>query len=248
MVERYYEYTNQYGEDWIFIYKDQCSINLMKGSDIDWHAYPVIEGQALGLVLNEEERIWLQSVWTDAAMDNTGLYRGLDTEFVIDKQYCSLTNDCCPLCLKKKQNFEYHHCIWSSEGGTSDASNLLRICMSCHAVLTRGSDEDRIPKDLAAFCHQMMYFGLDFIPRTRPHKGKHKNVSFLEEHPWWREPLEQYDAASADRKRKINQLWKDLSRLQYQYYRDIGGETWSWEDHITEKILPIPSHYLFGGG
>jgi hypothetical protein len=37
-----------------------------KGSDVDWQTYHVVGGQAIGLILNNEELLWLRKVWAEA--------------------------------------------------------------------------------------------------------------------------------------------------------------------------------------
>lgn len=152
------EYTNEYGENWVFEYNYSTNVGLVRGSDVDWNTYAVIEGQAHDLVLNQSEKNWLKSTWSDATkhLNNVGMYLGLDTKFEHNEHKCWLTNSHCPICLKQKRDFEYHHCIWSMDGGSDDYFNMLRICNTCHAILTRGSVEDRVPKDQAVYYHQIM--------------------------------------------------------------------------------------------
>ena len=41
---------------------------VLRGSDVDWQEYRVVDGLAKGLVLNEEEMAWLRKVWTEAKL------------------------------------------------------------------------------------------------------------------------------------------------------------------------------------
>lgn len=72
----------------------------------------------------------------------------------------------CPICLEQRTEFQRHHVIWSCEGGTDEAINLLDICKSCHALLTFGSSADSIPREYAAIGHQMLSFGIAFIDKS----------------------------------------------------------------------------------
>jgi len=54
------EFTNEYGEEWVFEYDYATGIGNVKGSDIAWNHYPVIDGQAEGLILNQRELEWLR--------------------------------------------------------------------------------------------------------------------------------------------------------------------------------------------
>lgn len=57
------EYTNEYGEEWIFEYDYSTNQAAISGSDVDWEVYPVKEGMALDLILNKGEINWLRRSW-----------------------------------------------------------------------------------------------------------------------------------------------------------------------------------------
>lgn len=59
-------YTNQYGEEWIFEYDTTTGIGIVKGSDVDWAEYQVVEGVAPLLILSDGEKQWLRSAWEEA--------------------------------------------------------------------------------------------------------------------------------------------------------------------------------------
>lgn len=234
------EYENELGELWVFEYDYVNDTGVVKGLDVDWSEYPVFEGQALGLLLNEKEESWLKTAWSEATkhLDNVGIYLGLDTKFAKDERGCWLTNYYCPICLKQKREFDEHHCIWSSDGGTDEHFNMLRVCRTCHAVLTWGSVEDRVPKNLSAFYHQVLYFGLEFFPRDNLRKSRHIDRNFLELHPAWKEKIRDYDRMRADEQDKIDDAVKELAQLKYQYFRDIGLGKRCWEDFEQRYIRP----------
>lgn len=238
-------FTNKYGEDWEFEYNSELEKAIVKGSDVSWEEYPVIEGIACGLYMSKEEHEWLLSAWKAATQDkpNTGLYLGRDTEFQAGQDSCWLTNDYCPICLCKRREFEVHHCIWSCDGGTYDASNLLHICNSCHAVITRGSIEDRFPKNKAALNHQLMYFGLEFFPRNNPTKGRHTHLSFLEKNPFFKEELLGCDRLAETEKEHIDREIKRMARIEYQYFRDMSLGKWSWEQYEIRELKPSLEFY-----
>jgi len=60
------KFTNRYGEEWQFEYDFARGQGILKGSDVDWQPYPVVDGHAIGLLLSKEELIWLRKVWADA--------------------------------------------------------------------------------------------------------------------------------------------------------------------------------------
>jgi len=154
-------FTNHHGEEWTFSFDSTTNLAFVKGRDANEDSYPVIEGVAYGLVVSEEEKAWLLQTWRTATkgIPSVGLYCGIPTEFVVGKNLSFLSDDHCPICLHRKIDFEIHHCLWKTDGGPDTSSNLLRICNSCHAVITRGSIEERLPKNQAAFHHQVMQFG-----------------------------------------------------------------------------------------
>lgn len=44
-----------------------CSIKKdLRGSDVEWREYHVLEGRVPGLILNDEEIQWLRKVWAEA--------------------------------------------------------------------------------------------------------------------------------------------------------------------------------------
>lgn len=59
-------FTNRYGEEWKFDYDPLKKEGVLRGSDVDWQKYRVIEGRVPGLILNDEEIEWLRKVWSEA--------------------------------------------------------------------------------------------------------------------------------------------------------------------------------------
>jgi len=45
---------------------DRTREGTLKGSDVDWQSYRVVAGHAIGLILNNEELLWLRKVWAEA--------------------------------------------------------------------------------------------------------------------------------------------------------------------------------------
>ena len=60
------QFRNQYGEEWIFEYDPAKGEGVLRGSDVDWQEYRVIDGRVSGLILNDEEIRWLREAWTAA--------------------------------------------------------------------------------------------------------------------------------------------------------------------------------------
>ena len=59
-------FTNQYGEEWEFAYDSTTGEGILRGSDVDWQEYRVIDGRVPGLILNDEEILWLRKSWAEA--------------------------------------------------------------------------------------------------------------------------------------------------------------------------------------
>lgn len=69
----------------------------------------------------------------------------------------------CPICLESSDQFENHHVIWKSDGGSDDSVNLLQICKSCHALLTFGGKKDSKPREYACIYYQLALYGVNFL-------------------------------------------------------------------------------------
>jgi hypothetical protein len=63
------EFTNRYGEKWIFEYDYATRKGILRGSDVDCQSYPILGGRALDLVLNNEEILWLRKEWATATAE-----------------------------------------------------------------------------------------------------------------------------------------------------------------------------------
>jgi hypothetical protein len=61
-----WRFVNRYGEQWEFKYDGNLNEGVLRGSDVDWHSYRVIEGRVPGLILNDEEIRWLRQAWSEA--------------------------------------------------------------------------------------------------------------------------------------------------------------------------------------
>lgn len=70
---RYHGYfENEYGEQAVFVYDYQAETGTLWMGDVGWqNAQTVVDGEVLGLVLGENEKLWLQACW-DAATAGSG--------------------------------------------------------------------------------------------------------------------------------------------------------------------------------
>lgn len=59
-------FTKEYGKEWEFEYDPVMNTGTLRGSDVDWRSCPVIDGRAVGLILNENELSWLRRIWVEA--------------------------------------------------------------------------------------------------------------------------------------------------------------------------------------
>ena len=61
----YYGYfVNLHGEQWILTYDFDTETGILRGGDAGWqNMCAFLDGQAPGVTLNEEERIWLRACW-----------------------------------------------------------------------------------------------------------------------------------------------------------------------------------------
>jgi hypothetical protein len=233
------EMTTELGDNtWVFSVDAKNRRGFLTGNDVDWHEYPVIDGVAFDLVLSEEESAWLLSQWTEATVNLRGsrLYGGLDTELHLGPKCCYLGDDYCPICLRKKAQFHIHHCIATSEGGLDEIQNLLRVCRSCHALITSGGVEDSVPRYMAAFYHQLAQFGVKFFPRRQRERGRSAGASFFEHYPEFIQVTVNFDTRlSEQQKAHADSMTRNMARVQYIYFRDMARGLWSWEDHRYRK-------------
>jgi len=49
------QFSNRYGEEWVFEYDPTKGEGVLRGVDVGWQEYPVVEGRVPGLILNDEE-------------------------------------------------------------------------------------------------------------------------------------------------------------------------------------------------
>jgi protein associated with RNAse G/E len=84
----------------------------------------VFDGNCHFLILNEKEKEWLKTVW-DKYSKVKNKYLDLNVDIKSDYGITYLTNNYCPICLKKRQEFENHHCVPVNEGGI-DLGNMLK--------------------------------------------------------------------------------------------------------------------------
>jgi hypothetical protein len=59
-------FRNRYGEEWVFEYDPAKGEGGLRGSDVDWEEYRVVGGRAEGLILNDDEILWLRKAWAEA--------------------------------------------------------------------------------------------------------------------------------------------------------------------------------------
>lgn len=59
-------FKNRYGEPWEFLYDPATGEASLRGADVDWQEFRVVDGQVPGLNLNAEEKRWLRVAWEQA--------------------------------------------------------------------------------------------------------------------------------------------------------------------------------------
>ena len=65
---KYFGYfENEYGEQWVFVYDRKTTKGELRGGDAGWdNVFEVINGQAINLILDANERKWLEICWKSA--------------------------------------------------------------------------------------------------------------------------------------------------------------------------------------
>ena len=235
MNDKYLEtFTNEHNEDWWFNYDIENDIGVIWGNDdliLNCKFY-VFDGiYDPQLILSDEEKIWVKDVWEKHSKPKS-LYLNLDTKSQTTNKITYLENKYCPICLNKTTEFEDHHCIPASEGGSDDTVNMLRICNSCHSLITNGCVEDRYVRHLTAIYHQMFLFGIDFY-KMNPLNNKrfrNKDRGLYLNRPHIKEIIDYYDSLDEKEQIEFNNKFKKRSLYYYKYYRSIVRNI------ITEEI------------
>ena len=60
-------FANQFGEQWVLVVDREAKTGVLRGGDIGWETeVPVINGQAVDVILGKDERQWLEACWRAA--------------------------------------------------------------------------------------------------------------------------------------------------------------------------------------
>ena len=142
-------------------------------------------------------------------------YKQLDTTFDFDTTKSWLTNNYCPICLKRRntEDLQYHHCIWVTDGGVNNKHNLLRICSTCHATATNGCKIDKERCNLIAVYHQLAYFGLSIINLNGDENKRNYISDFYTLHPKCKEYMSIFNLYTHGKQFLINEPMEDLISL-----------------------------------
>jgi len=61
-------FENSYGEQWVFTYSRKTKAGTLRGGDVGWNTpFEVPDGTAPGLILGQEEAMWLRACWSAAS-------------------------------------------------------------------------------------------------------------------------------------------------------------------------------------
>lgn len=217
-------YTNEYGEQWWFDYDKNNDMGILWGNDslIVGDKFYIFDGTTPKLILNSEEKEWITNTWKKHSV-NKNIYLDLNTCIKSNKKYTYLSNNICPLCLKTRADFEGHHCVPASEGGSDDNVNVLLICNTCHSLITNGCKEDLTPRYLACIYHQILAYGVSFY-MMNPENNKrfsNKDMGLYKNRPHIKEMLDYYNKLDENDKIKFDNDMKRDAIYFYKYYRNI---------------------------
>jgi hypothetical protein len=230
------EWMTEDYDKWKFEFNSDSYIGTLTGSDIDWKTYYVYDGHVNhGLILNNSEKKQLK-IFFDNATYNLGdiTYKKFKTKLINNSKFCHLDIEICPICLNEFDYFEIHHVIPLSEGGADKSNNKLKICGTCHAIITRGCLKERNIKNLIAFNHQLMYYGIDLY-----------NINSLNEIRQEKLPetyltlIDLYNKSSCEQKNIIDIFIKNNARFNYQFFRDLilNNITYNYHDKFIIPYL-----------
>lgn len=217
-------FKNQYGESWWFNYDKIHNMGIIWSNDslIYNDKFYVFDGICPTLILNKEEENWLLETWTKYSIP-TNNYLNLDIAYRNNAKGTFLNNYYCPICLQKQEDFEWHHCIEVSKGGSDDIENVLLICNSCHALTTNGCKNDREPRHIAAINHQKCIYGIKFYLMNPLNSSRNKNqdIGLYKNYPHFKEIIDNYDSFNNEQKIEYDYKIKKESLYYYKYNRGI---------------------------
>lgn len=79
-------FENRHGEQAIYTYDKATKVALVYCADAHWeHPYEVVLGKALGLVLDEQEQLWVRVCWEVSAAPDGELDESLRTSWLNKK-------------------------------------------------------------------------------------------------------------------------------------------------------------------
>ena len=228
MKDKYLEsFTNDCDETWWFNYNNKNNMGMLWGNDnlIEGKIFYIFNGICPELILDTNEKDWIRNIWNKySKYKNT--YLNFPTEIKY-KNNTYLTNNYCPICLKQHKEFEGHHCIPASLGGSDDYVNMLIICNSCHSLITNGCEEDRNARFLCAINHQISIYGIDFYKMNplNNKRFKNKDIGLYKNYPYIKNILNYYDQLDDNGKIIYNNNIKTYALYYYKYYRSIINNT-----------------------
>lgn len=136
----------------------------------------------------------------------------------------------CPLCLDERSEFDRHHVIWRSEGGTDDPVNILPICRTCHAIASFGNSEDAGRLNAACADYMLALHGLGFWERSGAFSDKY--TSMRPRGAEFRRHFSEFDASGGDRA-ALDAMLREWHRWSYLFRLAGAGvldEIWNDDD------------------
>src|SRR3972149_4693578 len=66
----------------------------------------------------------------------------------------------CKICHQVREDFDGHHVVPRGYGGKNSYLNVLRICKTCHSIISFGNNDDAYVRQMACIALQQARFGL----------------------------------------------------------------------------------------
>jgi hypothetical protein len=213
-------FTNKDHNYWYFNYDEINDMGILNGNDIKEKTYYIFDGICPLLVLEKKEKQWIEKMWHIHSKYKNA-YLNIDTKIETNNEITYLTNNYCPICLMQKTEFENHHCIEASKGGSDDYVNRLGICKSCHSIINNGSTKDKKPRIEASINHQIYLYGIEFYKMNplNNKRFKNKDMGLYENYSRIENVLEYYNGVNDKEKMEYNDIIKRYALYQYKYNR-----------------------------
>jgi len=210
---------------WLFNYNKENNMGILWNNDDLFKKYYIFDGiYSPELKLDNETINWIKNIWNKYGKYTKNIY-SLFTKSNIKDGFTYLYRNICPICSEKKKDFEIHHCIPASEGGSDDCVNMLKICKDCHSLITNDRDgREGNSRFSTAIFHQIYLFGIEFYKMNPLNNKRYENIDkgLYVNYPFIKEVNEHIKILNEFEQNEFDDILKMNALYYYKYYRSIA--------------------------